>query len=240
MLITRSRKAPWNKTLRNITTALALSTAIACASAEPLDPQLEESIRWYTGETGTVDDARARSLLERAASDNDPLSRMWVARVYSTGRMTFPADKEQAIHIAATVIAQVEALAQAGNAEAMFLMGTAYAEGLAKTQDPITALTWYRLAAQQQHVLAQHNIGNAYSSGTGVEASDEMAAYWWQLAAQQGDAVVQYRLAQLYEQGRGVPEDMSLALLWYQDSARRGNANAKQALARLGVAQSAP
>mgnify|MGYP003657927163 CR=1 FL=1 len=235
MLKAHSRKAPWNKTLRNISTALALSTLIACASSNPLDPQLEEAIRWYTGETGSVDDERARILLESAASDNDPLSRMWVARVYSTGRMTFPADKALAVQIAASVITQVEVLAEAGNAEAMFLMGTAYAEGLAKSQDPITALTWYRRAADQQHVLAQHNIGNAYSSGTGVEASNEMAAYWWQLAAQQGDAVVQYRLAQLFEQGLGVPQDMSVALRWYADSARRGNDNAKQALTRLGV-----
>lgn len=235
MLKAHSRKAPWNKTLRNISTALALSTLIACASSNPLDPQLEEAIRWYTGETGSVDDERARILLESAASDNDSLSRMWVARVYSTGRMTFPADKALAVQIAASVITEVEVLAEAGNAEAMFLMGTAYAEGLAKSQDPITALTWYRRAADQQHVLAQHNIGNAYSSGTGVEASNEMAAYWWQLAAQQGDAVVQYRLAQLFEQGLGVPQDMSVALRWYADSARRGNDNARQALTRLGV-----
>ena len=231
MLETYFRKIPW----RGVCLGFALSTVLSCASIDPLDPQLAESVRWYTGETGTVDDERARALLESAASDNDPLSVMWLARVYSTGRMTFPADKARAVSIAASVLPQVEALAEAGNAEAMFLMGTAYAEGLAKAQDPVTAIIWYRRAADQRHVLAQHNIGNAYASGTGVERSDEWAAYWWKLAAEQGDAIPQFRLAQLYERGQGVAQDMSLALRWYSDSARRGNSNAEQALLRLGA-----
>ena len=207
---------------------------MSCAStSEEIDPDLKESIRWYTGETGLVNDDRARLLLESAVSDNDPLSVMWLARVYSTGRMTFTANKELAINLATTVIEQVEALAESGNSEAMFLMGTVYAEGLARTQEPITAILWYRRAAEKNHVLAQHNIGNAYSSGTGLEQSDELAAHWWRLAALQGDAIPQFRLAQLYEQGQGVPQDMTQAVHWYTESAQRGNQNARQALTRL-------
>ena len=235
------RYALVRRTKQIVYTVLVLSFFAACASTDTIDPELKESIRWYTGETGLVDDELARKLLESAVIDNDPLSVMWLARVYSTGRMTFPADKERAVEIAATVISQVEVLAEAGNAEAMFLMGTAFAEGLARTQDSVTAILWYRRAAEKNHVLAQHNIGNAYSSGTGVEQSDELAAHWWLLAALQGDAIPQLRLGQVYERGQGVPQDMTQALRWYMDSAQRGNENAKQALARLAqTLRSAP
>lgn len=202
------------------------------ASAQ-LDPSLEQAIDLYLGTSGTVDDPRAREYLEQAQLNGDALSVMWLARVYSTGRMTYPADKERAREIASSIIAAVEARAESGEAEAEFLMGTAFAEGLGKPMDPERAVAWYRRAADQGHVLAQHNLGNVYFSGTGVSQSDEMAVYWWTLAAEAGDAIPQFRLGQMYEQGRGVAQDIEHALAWYRDSARRGNANARAALDRL-------
>ena len=204
-----------------------------CASRIDPDPELIEAIRWYTGEAGTVDDVRARNLLESAAADGDALSLMWLARVYSTGRMTYPADKAKAVEIASGVIIEVEGLAFAGVGEASFLMGTAYAEGLAVPVDPIAAVAWYRKAAAENITLAQHNLGNVHAAGTGVEQSDSEAVRWWLLAAQKGDAIPQFRLAQMYEQGKGVQQNPALALRWYRESASRGNRNAATALERL-------
>lgn len=198
-----------------------------------VDSSLTESIRWYTGETGTVDDGRAKQLLEIAAVDEDTLSTMWVARVYSTGRMGYPADKPRAQAIASSVISDVETMAAAGVSEAQFLMGTAYAEALGKERNDGIAANWYRRAADNGHVLAAHNMGNIYLSGTGVSQDDALAVFWWTQAALAGDAIVQYRLGQMYEQGRGVELDLEKAVSWYQDSARRGNSNAEIALERL-------
>lgn len=205
----------------------------ACASKAVIAPELEEAIRWYTGEAGTVDDTRARILLERVAADGDVLAIMWLARVYSTGRMTFPQDKTRAAEIASTVITEVEQLAAEGIGEANFLMGTAYAEGLAVPIDPAQAAAWYRKAAVLNVTLAQHNLGNIYASGTGVSQSDTEAVYWWFLAAEKGDAIPQFRLAEMYELGRGVEQDLEQAINWYGESNRRGNRNAAAALERL-------
>jgi len=209
---------------------------ISCATSDPVDPVdplLYEAIHWYTGQAGHIDDPLARELLERAAVDKDAISVMWLARVYSTGRMTYPADKQRAVMLAAAVMPEIEALALAGNAEAGFLLGTAWAEGLGKQEDPEMALQWYRRAAAQGHVLAQHNIGNLYFSGTGVGQSDTEAVHWWQLAAKAGDAVPMYRLGTMYELGRGVDADSEQALAWYQAAARRRYPAAIEAVARL-------
>lgn len=206
---------------------------VACVSRVSLDPALTDAIRWYTGEAGVVDDIRARSLLERAAADGDVLSVMWLARVYSTGRMTYPADKTKAIELASTVINEVEILASAGVGEASFLMGTAYAEGLSVEVDPAEAVAWYRQAAALDITLAQHNLGNVYAAGIGVPQSDSEAVRWWRIAAEKGDAIPQFRLAEMYELGKGIEKNLAQALTWYKESARRGNQNAATALERL-------
>ncbi len=116
--------------------ALLLPTA-ACVPApgEP-HPALVEAIDHYTGVAGTVDDGRARELLEQAAATRDPLAVMWMARVHSTGRMGYPRDEERAREIAGGVIRKVQRAAESGVIEAVFLMGTAYDEGLGKPVDP--------------------------------------------------------------------------------------------------------
>ena len=70
---------------------LLLAPACSPAPADP-DPTLLEAVDGYTGVAGTVDDARARELLEGAAARGGPLATMWLARVHSTGRMGFPRD----------------------------------------------------------------------------------------------------------------------------------------------------
>lgn len=217
-------------------TLLLLATSI-CLGAVPapqsVDANLTESIRWYVGATGQVDDSRAKALLEQAALDRDPLSMMWMARVYSTGRMGFKSDTRRAREIAATVIADVEALAAQGNVEAGFLMGTAFAEGLGKSRDDAEAISWYLRAAEAGHILAQHNLGNAYDSGTGVQRNAVQAVSWWRRAAEQGDAIPEFQLGRAYEKGAGVERDLTAALAWYRRSAQRGYGRAREAARQL-------
>jgi TPR repeat protein len=205
----------------------------APAGAQSVDPRLDEAARWYTGVAGRVDDERAQALLLEAAAGGDPVSQMWLARCHSTGRMGFPRDADRARSIAGAVIASVRELAARGVAEAVFLMGTAFDEGLGETENPVTAASWYRRAADLGHVLAQHNLANLYFDGRGVRQDDRQAVEWWRRAAEQGDAVPMLRLGTMYEEGRGVARDLDQAREWYRRAAARGNARAAEALERI-------
>lgn len=215
-----------------LTLALLLAPACVPAPAEP-HPALVEAIDHYTGVAGAVDDVRARALLDEAAATGNPLAVMWTARVHSTGRMGYPRDEERAREVAAGVTRKVQRAAESGVLEAVFLMGTAYDEGLGKPVDPARAALWHRRAAERGHVLGAHVLGNQYSEGRGVEADPARAVEWWTRAAERGDAITQLRLGETYEAGRGVPRDLDVAREWYGKAAAAGNAQAQEALGRL-------
>jgi TPR repeat protein len=198
------------------------------------DARLLEAIDHYTGVAGTVDDARAHALLLEVAADPvDALAHMWMARVYSTGRMGFERDVERARTISREVIDEIRGLAEAGDVEAIFLMGTAYDEALGVDTDFPEARLWYGRAAALGHILAAHNVGNMYRDGRGVEVDHEAAVEWWLRAAGAGDVIPALRLGEAYEAGRGVMQSLDSARLWYGKAAAAGNAAAAEALTRL-------
>lgn len=218
---------------RGITALLVLGLLVPTPGQTPVDRPLEQAIAWYTGTAGRMDDERARQLLLEAIGRGDTLAQMWLARCHSRGRMGFSRDPVRANTIAEGVIDDVRRLAEAGDSEAIFLMGTAYDEGLATTPDAGQAAAWFRRAADRGHILAQHNLGNAYADGRGVAQDEAAAINWWRKAADRGDTVPQFRLAQMYEQGRGTGQDLAKARQWYQRAAARGYAPAVEAVDRL-------
>lgn len=232
-------RARRHRTARRLAAAVAQAALLSYifASNQVLSAQpsaaLTEAIAWYTGTVGHIDDARAQTLLLEAVKADDPLARMWLARCHSRGRMGFAADRQKARALATAQIATIEELAAAGVLEAVFLMATAFDEGLGRDEDPAVAAEWLRRAAARGHTLAQHNLGNAHAAGRGVEQSDRLAVEWWLKAAAVGDAIPQLRLGEAFEAGRGVPRDPAAARHWYGEAARRGNAAAQAALKRL-------
>jgi len=218
-----------------LVTAFAAGSPAATAQTPYHPPTaLLEAIDWYTGVTGRVDDDRARTLLLEAAATGDPLAAMWIARVHYRGRMGFPQDSARAHDQAVRALPEVRRLAEAGEVEAVFLMGTAYDEGLGVVVDPVRAAAWHRRAAEAGHVLGQHNLGNQYASGRGVTQDSAAAVMWWTPAGRAGDAIVQLRLGEAFESGVGVERSLDTALRWYRDAAERGNQGAREALDRLG------
>jgi TPR repeat protein len=213
--------------------ALAVRAAPNAQTAPQVDLRLVEAIGWYTGTRGLVDDPRARTLIESTAFEGNVLARMWLARLYSRGRAGYPRDEARARAIAEPLVEAVRRQAMAGTTEAVFLMGTAYDEGLGVAEDPAIAFAWFSKAAATGHTLAEHNVGNAYAAGRGVAADPAQAVAWWLKAAIAGDAVPQLRLGEAYEAGRGAAKDLDEARRWYGEAARRGNAAAAAALKRL-------
>jgi TPR repeat protein len=75
-----------------------------------------------------------------------------------------------------------------------------YEKGRGVEKDAVQAVHWYRKAAEQGHVNAQHNLGCMYFSGDGVQQNDCEAARWWRMVVDQGEANAHYWLGQLAEQ----------------------------------------
>lgn len=207
---------------------------LAAQSETTADRRLLDAIDLYTGVAGRTDNDRAHDLLSQVAdNDDDALATMWIARVYSRGRMGFEHDEDRAREIASRVISAVRDLAAGGDVEAAFLMGTAYGEGLGVDIDPSEAVRWYRRAAVRGHVLAEHNLGNAYREGRGVDVDHVSAARWWLRAAHAGDSTTQLRLGEAFEAGQGVTKSIDQAAYWYGQAAARGDTAAAEALRRL-------
>lgn len=232
MIPTSSESAAGSSHRVPIAAWLLFICSCVAAPQEP-DPTLLEAIDWYTGVAGAVDNDRARELLEEAIAGGGPFATMWLARVHSTGRMGFAHDLDRALEIADGVIDKVQRAAESGVLEAVFLMGTAYDEGLGRPLDHERAAIWHRRAAERGHVLGAHNIGNQYSEGRGVAVDHALAVEWWTRAAEKGDAITQLRLGESYEAGRGVTQDLDAAWDWYSRSAAAGNQDAREALERL-------
>ena len=128
-------------------------------------------------------------------------------------------------------------LAEQGDADAQFALGTLYYAGLAVPVDYTESSYWFHRAAEQGYAAAQYNLGNAYQRGEGVRANSTMAVHWWRKAAQQGFAAGQYNLASAYHSGDGVERDEERALALYRQSAENGHQPAIDLLARLAEAE---
>lgn len=112
-------------------------------------------------------------------------------------------------------------LAEKGDAEAQYFLGTLFAEGKGVAQNDTTAFAWFERSANQGKAEAQYNVGASYAAGTGVVKSYEQAARWFRRAADQGMAFAQINLGLLYAAGNGVPQDNIEAFKWLDLAFRR-------------------
>ena len=93
----------------------------------------------------------------------------------------------------ATAIGLWRPLADQGDRDARFLLGSMYAAGKGVPQDYAEAAKWYRLAADQGESLSQFFLGAMYSNGQGVPQDYGQAVKFYRMAAEQGDADAQYK-----------------------------------------------
>jgi len=135
---------------------------------------------------------------------------------------------------AASFDRHLRALAEKGDADSQYKLGTAYDEGLGVSKDYTEALKWFRLAAEQGHARSQFRVGDMYMSGDGVAKNDAEAVKWFRKAAEQGLANAQGMLGIIYAKGQAVPQDYVLAYMWLH-LATEGNQGAAQF--RDGVGQ---
>lgn len=142
-----------------------------------------------------------------------------------------------------------------GDQRSQYMLGLIYDRGLGIRRDPIEAMKWYRMAANQGHILAQYMLGMLHSSGFdgttrarsnavrvgGAAATPSQrlgiayveALKWLTLAAKQGLAQAQYSLGLMYATGSGIPEDFVAAHFWWTVAVECGSDQARNKLLLL-------
>jgi TPR repeat protein len=134
----------------------------------------------------------------------------------------------------------LRALAEKGDADSQYKLGTAYDEGLGVSQDHTEAFKWFRLAAEQGQADSQFRVGDMYMSGDGVAKDDAEGVKWFRKAAEHGLANAQGMLGILYAKGEAVPQDYVLAYMWLHlaTEGREGAAQFRDAVGqRMTAAQ---
>jgi TPR repeat protein len=121
----------------------------------------------------------------------------------------------------ATALRLLRPLADQGNANAQFRLGSMYYHGRGLPQDYAEAAKWYRLAADQGNANAQNNLGWSFYNGHGVPQDYAEAAKWYRLAADQGNAKAQFELGAMYYSGYSVLKDYITAHMWLSLSLAR-------------------
>ncbi len=114
--------------------------------------------------------------------------------------------------------------ANLGSADAQNQIGEIFKSGNELIhQNYDETLKWFRLAAEQDHVIAQCNLGLMYSAGNGVEVDYSQAAFWLTKAAAHGSCNAQIHLGVIHRRGKGVTQDLNKALDLFKCAAEQGS-----------------
>ncbi|MSO21522.1 MAG: sel1 repeat family protein [Acidobacteria bacterium] len=128
----------------------------------------------------------------------------------------------------ATALKEWRPLAEAGDADSQFRLGSLYGGGLGVPQDTAEAVKWYRMAAEQGVVEAANILGVTYQmGGRGFPADFAEALKWHRVAAEIGSANSQYAVGLAAQAGSGVPADYVEAAKWFRLAAEQGHGDAQ-------------
>ncbi|KAF9082384.1 hypothetical protein BGX23_012518 [Mortierella sp. AD031] len=123
-----------------------------------------------------------------------------------------------------TGIERYLAMANDGNADAMFIIGNMYHEAKGVSQDYKTAMELYlKAVAATNHTSALNNIAMLYQFGQGVTQDFNKTVEYYLKAVEQGYGVAQYNLGRIYISGEGgVEVDYPRVMELFRASAAQG------------------
>jgi TPR repeat protein len=119
--------------------------------------------------------------------------------------------------------------AQAGDAEAEYLLGRRLITGAGGSRNLNDGVSWLRKAADQGYGNAEYLLGTLYEQGSGVEHDDRKAVEWFRKAAQQDSPHAMEKLGRFEDRALNRTE----ALKWYEKAARAGDGQALVDLAQM-------
>jgi putative methionine-R-sulfoxide reductase with GAF domain len=91
-------------------------------------------------------------------------------------------------------VADLQKLADQGNADAQWQLAVRYHDGEGVPQNDTQAMLWFQLAAEQGNVAAQSALGSYYWAGRGVPEDLSKAYMWSEIALAGGDQNSKARL----------------------------------------------
>ncbi len=138
----------------------------------------------------------------------------------------------------APALKELATLAEGGDANAQYYLGTLYSDGLAVKRDYRRAVEWYEKAATKGHGDAAFTLGFLYLTGVGegavaVPADIQLAVKWLKVSGDKGNVAAQSSLATIYGRGFGMALDPAEPLRWAAPAAARGDAAAQYEMGRL-------
>jgi hypothetical protein len=92
------------------------------------------------------------------------------------------------------------------------------------------AAHYYKLAADQNHILAQSYYASCLANGRGVSTDFSLAAHYYRLSADHNHPRAQYNYGFCVENGLGVPIHLSVAAHYYQLAADQNDVFAQYIL----------
>lgn len=128
---------------------------------------------------------------------------------------------------------QLEKLAEAGDAHAQHIIGTAYRDGGLLIPDTVKAQKLLERAAEQEIDAAQYALGKLYLSDDADIHDPAKGIYWLKRAADNGNEYAAYRLGKEYLSGENTPKDAAAAAEYLWQAANNGNAYAQYLLGKL-------
>ena len=96
--------------------------------------------------------------------------------------------------------------AEQGHAQAQFLCGCMYRQGVGVEVDERQALTWLRRSGKQGVLEAQLACAEIYETGNGAKLNLKQALYWYEQAAKQGSLAAQLKCGNMYCPGCGADQ----------------------------------
>lgn len=126
------------------------------------------------------DGERALNLLKPLYDKGDSQAALIAGEIYLFGHGGMPANHSVARHL-------FEVAARDGQVNALYNLGTMYDQGQGVARDPVEAIRWFKLAADQRDNVAQFNLAVLYGRGDGVPRDSAEAQRWGRMAADNGN-----------------------------------------------------
>ena len=112
--------------------------------------------------------------------------------------------------------------ADAGDIDAINMIGRCLDNGWGTAEDPGAAAAHYQRAAEAGYAWAQYNLGHLYLDGRGVARDFDRAYALYLRAAKQQHERAMNLVGRCCEEGWGTPRDLARAAEWYRRSAEGG------------------